>query len=115
MTAKFVEVTVLAINKEGVVDKATVEIESAKCGDNDGHIKESDAEESSVKIESSSPVCTGNLIMCQSAQTLYFISLIILMVILIILLSIFIIMNKSDKKLSLCDDSIGHFPKDAFL
>ena len=39
------------------------------------------------------------------------------MVILIVLLSVFIIMNmnKSEKKLSLNDDSIGHITKDAFL
>jgi hypothetical protein len=37
------------------------------------------------------------------------------MIILIILISIFIIMNKSDKKLSSRDDSIGHITKDAFL
>ena len=41
MTAKFVEVTILAVNKEGVVDKATVEIEHAMCGDNHEHIDES--------------------------------------------------------------------------
>ena len=34
MTDKFVEVTVLVVNMEGVVDKAAVEIEHAKCGDN---------------------------------------------------------------------------------
>ena len=85
------------------------------CGDNDEHIEENHTEESSVKIEISSPVCTDNLTMCSSGQTLYFISLIILMVILIILLSIFMKVKKSDKKLSLYDDSIGHITKEAFL
>ena len=115
MTAKFVEVTVLVVNKQGVVDKATVEIDNAKCGDTDEHIEESDAKESTVKIEASSTVCTDILTMCLSGQTLYFNSLIILMVILIICLTIFIIMKKSAKKLSLHDDSIGHITKDAFL
>ena len=115
MTAMIVEVTILAVNKEGVVDKATVEIEHAMCGDNHEHIDESYAEESSVKTEASSLVCTNSLTMCLSGQTLYFTSLIILMVILIILLSIFIIKKKSGKKLPLYDDSMGHLTKDAFL
>jgi hypothetical protein len=61
MTGKFVEVTVLAVNKEGVVDKATVEIEHAKCGDNDEHSEKNDAGKNSVEIEASSPVCTDSL------------------------------------------------------
>ena len=114
MTDKFVEITIFAVNKEGVVDKATVEIENAKCGDNDEHIEESDAEESSLKIETSSTVSKA-ILQYVYQDTLYSISLIILMVILIILLSIFIIIHTSDKKLSPSDDSIGCIAKDAFL
>ena len=97
------------------MDKAIVEIEHAKCGDTNEHIEKNYTEESSVEVQASSTVCIGSLAMCISGQTLDLITLINLMVILIILLSIFMKVKKSDKKLSLYDDSIGHITKEAFL
>ena len=111
MTAKFIDVTVLAVDSQGVVDKASVTIEHVKCQDSQAQIddhKEIEiiAEERKLEIYSSVVSFTGN--------TLQVFSFVSLMVILMILLSIIIIMRRSDKQFSK-DDSIGHITKDAFL
>ena len=101
MTAKFEEVTVLAVNSEGLVDKVSLEIDHDECSNDIENIEENSSEEK-VFI-SSFPVSRTNL-------TLYFISLI-----LILLISIIIIRSRLNKKLSLYDDSVGDITKDAFL
>ena len=110
MTAKFIEVTVLAVDSQGVVDKASVTIEHVKCQDSQAQIDDHKeikiiSEERKREIIYSFVSFTGN--------TLQLFSFISLAVILMIFLSIIIMMRRSDKQFSK-DDSIGHISKDAF-
>ena len=89
MTAKFEEITVLAVDSQEVVDKATVKIEHAKCENN-----VEDFEEITVK-EISNPISCS--LVCFNGQSLYFFSLITLIVLIIAFLCIISIMNRSDQ------------------
>ena len=106
MTAKFVEITVLAVDSQEVLDKTTVKIEHAKCEEKIEEFEEITVEERNEPTSVSIASLTG--------ETLHFISFVILMIILIIILCIITIMKRSDKQLSM-DDSLGRITKDAFL
>ena len=101
MTAKFLEITILAVDSQEVVDKATIGIEHIKC-----HAKIEDKEETIVEEQKQE--------FSFSVMNLQLVTLISLMIIIMILLTIIIIMRRSNKQLNK-DDSIGHITRDAFL
>ena len=99
MTARFVEVTLLAVNSKEVVDKATIDINQVKCTNNYEHIDEQ--RQSTLH---------------SSAFVFHCISLIILIVILIILIGIIFLNPRHNETLSINDDdSVGDIINDAFL
>ena len=78
MTAKFEEITVLAVDSQEVLDKATVKIKHAKCSEN-----LEDFDEMTVEERINPMSCS---LVCFNGKTLYFFSFITLMVLIIIVL-----------------------------
>ena len=115
MTTKFEEITVLAVNSNQVVDKATIEMTPAQCSDNDRNQEENHPDErdkSRFSQVSQTSTTTSKTLM------LYLVSLVILVVILLILLVIIFLKDRNnDDRVSTKDDDdlVGKMVKDAFL
>ena len=114
MTTKFVEITVLAVNSNQVVDKATIEMTPAQCSDNDRNHEENhpDERDESRFSQVSQKTTTSRTFM------LYLVSLVILVVILLILIVIIFLKDRNnDDRVSTKDDDdlVGKMVKDAFL
>ena len=112
MTARFVEVTVLAVKSKEVVDKATIDIEQVECTDIIEHI-----DEHRLEMEEKDVLPVQQLSTQPSSTFIFYcISLIILSIILIILFGIIFLNTKNEKILTMNDDDyVGEIINDAFL
>ena len=112
MIARFVEVTVLAVDSKEVVDKATIDLEQVECTDNDEHV-----DEHRLEIEERDTVTIRQVSTRFSLSIIFYCSsLVILIVILIILVGIIFFKPSYEEKISTNDaDSVGEIINDAFL
>ena len=114
MVARFVEVTVLAVDSKEVVDKATIDLEQVECIDNDEHV---DVDDHMLEIEERDNLTVPQVSTRFSLAIIFYCSsLVILIVILIILVGIIFIKPSYEEKISTNDaDSVGEIINDAFL
>ena len=107
MIARFVEVTVLAVDSKEVVDKATIDLEQVECTNIDEHV-----DEHRLEIEERDTLTVPQESTRFSLAIIFYCSsFVILIVILIILVGIIFIMPSYEEDA----DSVGEIINDAFL